>query len=559
MVVKRRAGILLAGTMLGASVLFSASAFADDTQQLQQQINQMQKQLQAMQDQLAQTKQQARAAQQTAQQAVQNLPPGVYAQAPSSMLTKAKPSWLDSVHISMAGSFIALEGAYRQHNEVADGASSPAFGIPGIPLMNSALWSEREFRMSAQQSRLAFRAYGDMSPQQHLQAYYEMDFLGASTDANNRESNSFTPRIRQLWATYDNDDYHFHFLGGQAWSMMTQNRVGITPLYENVPLTIDAQYVVGFNWLRNPQLRFVADWNQMAWFGLSIEQPQAVFPGAPSAATVTPPGQTVSINNTCTGGSHLNNTTTCSNDISPDIIEKFALDPGWGHYEAFALERWFSDQVTTGIAGAAVPAGWSQQTTFGWGVGGSFLVPAIPQYLDLQGSVMYGQGIGRYSSSQLPDAVIGPTGSLTPLTQLSFMVGAVAHPMASLDVYAYYGEDRQNANWWTVGATQGGWGNPNFVNNGCLNQGYAAGTGAYNTPFGASVCTFDVQMTQEFTAGFWQTAYKGELGRVVWGLQYEYVRLTAFPGPITATFTPNQGLNPNNNILMFSFRYYPFN
>jgi hypothetical protein len=43
------------------------------------------------------------------------------------------------------------------------------------------------------------------------------------------------------------------------------------------------------------------------------------------------------------------------------------------------------------------------------------------------------------------------------------------------------------------------------------------------------------------------------------GAQYEYVKLSAFPGVPTGPGTPNQGLNPNNNIFMFSFRYYPFN
>jgi hypothetical protein len=118
------------------------------------------------------------------------------------------------------------------------------------------------------------------------------------------------------------------------------------PSTENVPMTIDAQYVVGCDWLRNPQARFVYDWGKIAWFGLSIEQPGAVFPGAPSEATVSPPGPIVtSINNTCTGSSHLNGTTTCSNDVAPDIIEKFALDPGFGHYELLGIERWFSDEV----------------------------------------------------------------------------------------------------------------------------------------------------------------------------------------------------------------------
>jgi hypothetical protein len=50
--------------------------------------------------------------------------------------------------------------------------------------------------------------------------------------------------------------------------MLTQNRAGITPLYENVPLTIDAQYAAGFNWARQDQIRFVADVNKVAWFVL---------------------------------------------------------------------------------------------------------------------------------------------------------------------------------------------------------------------------------------------------------------------------------------------------
>ena len=65
--VKRRLGLLLAGTVLGTSILVSAPAFADDAQ-LQQQIDAMQRQLQAMQAQLAETKKQAKAAAQQAQQ-----------------------------------------------------------------------------------------------------------------------------------------------------------------------------------------------------------------------------------------------------------------------------------------------------------------------------------------------------------------------------------------------------------------------------------------------------------------------------------------------------------
>jgi len=569
----KKIGPILFGTLIGASQFAAMPAYADEAQ-LQQQINVMKRQLEKMERELAQAKKQPpapapRVAAAPAGAAVVTARNGneivIPAPAPpwsddgTTIFAKALPSWVDGIHFSMAGSFIAMEGAERQHSEVADGASSPPFGSPGIPLQNSALYNEREFRASAQQSRIAMKAWGDIDPNQHLKAYYEMDFLGASTDANNRESNSFTPRIRQAYAEYDNDLWHFHFVAGQAWSLMAQERTGMLPSNENTPLTIDAQYVVGFDWLRNPQLRFVYDVNKVAWFGVSLEQPAAVFPGAPSASAVSPPAPTVtSINNTCTGSTHLNGTTTCSNDVAPDVIEKFALDPGFGHYELLGVERWFSDEV----ANSTVANSWSQKVTMGWGVGGNVLLPAIPKILDLQGSVLYGQGIGRYTSSGLPDAVVGPDGSLSTIKMLSFLVGAVAHPFEGNDIYAYYGQDQTYANAWTVGATQGGWGNANFVNNGCLNQSLSGGTlGAFNTP-AAGTCTFDVQKAQEFTIGFWQDAYKGNLGHLRYGLQYEYVKLTAFqgvPGPITATSTPNQGLTPNNNILMFSVRYYPFN
>ena len=555
MVVTRRMSKLLAGTVLGTS-LIALPAFAQDAQsqqKMQNEINALQQQLQALQSQ-------------------QNkIPAGLYNQA-SPMVTKGGPAWIPTgLQISLAGSFIAMEGAWRQHNEIANGASDPPFGAPGIPLQNSVLFHENELRFSAQQSRIQLEAKGDIDPAQHLKAHYEMDFLGASTDANNRESNSFTPRIRQLYAEYDNDNYHFHTTFGQQWSLLTQERHGMLNGAENTPLTIDAQYVVGFNWVRQPAIRFVEDWNKTVWFGFSIEQPQGVIAGGspggtpPTAVTAGAAANQfiTNVNNTCTGSSHLNGTTSCTNDIAPDLIEKIGADPGWGHYEAFALQRWFADDVSPGTN----PVGginWSTHTTFGWGVGGSVLLPVIPKYLDLQGSVMTGQGIGRYGSSQLPDVVVGPNGTLSALHQTSFLVGAVGHPWAGNDIYAYYGQEMQNSNFWTVNGTQGGWGNPNYSNANCAIE--AAAGSAYNPTaglVGAGVCSFNVQKTQEFTIGFWQDAYKGDLGRVRVGLQYEYIRINSFSGLATGAASggvnANQGLSPNNNVVFLSLRYYPFN
>jgi hypothetical protein len=569
MVVKRRLGVLLAGTVLGASFLTAAPAFADDAQ-MQQQINAMQQQLQAMQAQMAQTKKQAAAAQQqantaqqeasTAQQQVQNIPPNLY-NADLPIPTKGPPAWFDSVHISLAGSFIAMEGAVRARNEASSGASDPAFGT--IPLQNSPLWSENETRFSAQQSRIALKVTGDIDPAQHLKAYYESDWLGAANTANSRESNSYTLRIRQAYFAYDNDNYHFHMSAGQQWSLLTQNRVGMLNGTENTPLTIDAQYVVGFNWARQPEIRFVEDWNKVVWFGVAIAASQTAFGanGAAPAANantglIAPPGLGINTGNTCNNSGLLDNQTECSNNVAPDIIEKVAFDPGWGHYEALGLQRWFSDQISP--VSAAVPiASWSQKTTFGWGVGGNALVPVWPTFVDLQGSVLYGQGIGRYASSQLADAVIGSNGQVQPITAVQFLVGAVAHPFAGNDFYVYYGQEQTQRNAWTVGGVQGGWGNLNFAESGCGAATVAAGdnTNAAFNVNSATTCTANVQRAQELTVGFWQDVYKGDLGRVRFGVQYEFVQLDLFNG----TGSVAGGLHPNNNIVFFSARYYPFN
>ena len=575
--VKRRLGLLLAGTMVGTSILVSTPAFSDEAQ-LQQQINAMQQQLVQMQNQLAATQKQAKAAAnkadevQQAQATAPSIPPNLY-NADMPVPTKGPPSWFDSIHVSMAGTFIAMEGAYRQRNELSSGSSDPPFGT--IPLQNSPLYNENELRFSAQQSRIALKASGDISPTQHVKGYFEMDFLGAATTANSRESNSYTPRIRQAYFAYDDDNWHGHFSPGQMWSLATQNRVGILNSTENIPLTIDAQYVAGFNWKRTPAIRYVEDVGKVGWFAVAVESPQTEFASNGAAPAfiaangfVVPTGLAVNPNNLCNNSGLLDSSTQCSQNVAPDVIEKVALDPGWGHYEVYGLQRWFADQVSPLVNPVGVN-NWSQKVTFGWGVGGSVLFPVVTNWIDLQGSILYGQGIGSYGSGQLADAVIGSNGALQPVTALQFLVGAIVHPFTGNDLYFYYGQEQTQANAWTTGtgaaAIQGGWGNGNFAE-ACGFTPTAVSSGAFSFNGSPTTCAANVQRIQEFTVGFWQDIYKGDLGRARVGLQYEYVTQHLFSGGATLATNggaplsfANSGLNPNNNIVFFSLRYYPFN
>src|ERR1700723_2215288 len=99
----------------------------------------------------------------------------------------------------------------------------------------------------------------------------EIGFLGAAQAANLNETNSYTPRIRPLYSQVDWNSIGLHLLAGQSWSLVTMQGQGITPRAEDIPLTIDAQYVPGFSFTRQPQIRLTEEFDQTFWLALSLE------------------------------------------------------------------------------------------------------------------------------------------------------------------------------------------------------------------------------------------------------------------------------------------------
>ena len=183
------------------------------------------------------------------------------------------------------GGFVAVEGIYRSRNL----ASSIDTSFNSIPFPNSPNYHIPEYRETAQQSRFSLLTEGQFDAAQKLTGYLETDFLSAGSSSNSNQSNSYTLRLRQFWGNYDNTDWGLHVLGGQAWSLATIYKIGLVPRQENVPLTIDAQYVVGFNWERQAQLRVVKDFDDHKfWAGLSLEEPQTLFSSANCLLTQVP-------------------------------------------------------------------------------------------------------------------------------------------------------------------------------------------------------------------------------------------------------------------------------
>jgi len=423
------------------------------------------------------------------------------------------------------GGFIEAAGIYRTRNEVSDVGSDYN---QGIPFKISPLAHENETRFSARQSRITLLTTGDVSPDTHLAAYLETDFLASGSSSNSRESNSYTPRVRVIYATVDKDNWGphlggpawgFHFLGGQSWSLITTNTTGIMPRQEQVPLTIDAQYVEGFNWLRVPQFRLVQNFGDGLWAGVSAESSQTV------TSPITPPANT-NFNNPGNPAGLNNPSTTYSTDYIPDFIGKIALDPGFGHYEFKSLIRVFESRT-----------GNTSNSTLGYGFGGAARLPIAPPYVEVQLSGLGGYGIGRYGSGQLPDAAFDANNTLVAIPELQGLAGIISHPWAGNDLYVYGGwehADRAGAH------TVSGYGSPTLIVTGCNTEGAPSNT-----------CQAETRDLKQITAGFWQDIYKGSYGRFVFGFQGGYIWRDAFSG-VGGTPTTNIG------IFMTSIRYYPY-
>jgi hypothetical protein len=438
-----------------------------------------------------------------------------------------------NVTVSLGG-FVEAAGIWRSRNEVADISSNFS---TGIPLPNSPNNHQGEFRLTARQSRFSAGATAQPDANTKLTAYAEFDFQGAAPTANSVESNSYNPRLRQAYAVYDRSDLGLYFMGGQAWSLLTMQKKGIGYLTPgvNAPLTIDAQYVPGFTWTRQPQFRVAKTLDGgLFTIAASVENPQTNYYTGPNGLAPSGIG-TLTINSA--GGSGFAPTNNYSDEVAPDVIGKLAFDPSFAHFEIYGVARFFHDRISNTNSG-------SSSTVTGGGGGAAVLVHLIPGLLDIQGSFLGGDGIGRYGAAQLPDAVVGPHGEPVAVPEIQALVGIIGHPIPDIDLYGYLGTEDESRRYFDASVkgkeTPFGYGNPLYSNASCDIELGSSGDCIGNT---ASVT--------QGTVGAWWKFIRGDVGTMQVGASWSYTHREIF-----------QGLGPtpkvDENIAMISFRYYPF-
>jgi hypothetical protein len=384
------------------------------------------------------------------------------------------------------GGFIEAATISRQRAQSADINTN----FNAIPYPNNALGKLSETNFSARQSRLTLLVDSKVGDTK-LTAYYEADFLGAGTTSNNRESNSYVFRQRQLWGRADFAN-GFAFSAGQMWSLATENKKGIANRGEWFPMQVDPQYVVGFTWQRADAIRVAKSFGDKFTLAASVEGSQETI-GGRGFSTYTATNGAVSQNGFVfapgNGGGLYNafDPTGYSVNKTPDFIFKASFDPGWGHYELFGIVSTFRNRVypcavvsiTATTAAALTPvtltdangnvytgsynanvfnpkgagalvnpncantapsaAGASNQSITEGGGGFHFHAPVFAKKLDVGATGAYGVGTGRFFSAQLPDSTMRPDGTLAPIHNAAWLGSLEWHVNPKLDIYGYVG------------------------------------------------------------------------------------------------------------------------
>ena len=556
---RRRYAMLLATSAI--SVACAGRAFADDTEariqalarqmhaqqieleNLKRDLNERSRQMKALQAHLAErppAPQQVQATMPVIPTGYALVPAGpgstpgsvvlARAEAPKAPVMPKGSFNVGDINIALGGFFEAA-GYYRSRNEVADLGSS---FTSGIPERNSPLYHIPQSGFSARQTRLSALISAEPDEVTKVQGFAAIDFLGGAPTANYNESNSWNPRVRELWAEYARSDYGFYILGGQNWSLLTANSKGVDPTSIDSPLQIDPQYVVGFNWARQAQFRIAKNLgSDQYWAALSIENPATIASGtAPTIAGTTINLSNTGIANNATGGTFTNN-------FIPDVIYKMTADYNLGHFEAFALGRAFNDRVSELGTG-------KNEVVLGGGVGGDATIHIIAKKLDVHVSGLYGDGVGRYGTSGLPDATYDAKGKPVALPGYSGYVGLIAHPDKANDLYAYFGVEHVSARA-DLGLVKGklttlaGYGSPLINNTSCDIEDATA----------PAACNPTTSGDAQITVGNWWKFLQGPYGKMQIGAQYSYTRRYVFQG-IGATPKTDE------NMVFFSFRWYPF-
>jgi hypothetical protein len=490
------------------------------------------------------------------------------------------------------GGFVAFEGVWRERSVNSD-INTPFNSIP-FPSANEGHVSELNF--SGRQSRLSALVQAAPSANWGLTGYYEMDWLGTGTSSNNNQSNSYVLRQRQIWGQAAAKS-GFAVTGGQMWSLATEMRKGTDARTEIQPQTIDPQYLVGYTWVRQPELRLQQRWGdyKTGAFTAAISAEQAQITNFTANGTnpaeyfFAGTGQNGGLYNAASavGGGNTASTaaiTTYANNVAPDFLVKFAYDNPFFHGEVGGIARFLRNyyfpvvnisgtnttNVINGTPTYSYGTTYTSHTSDAGGVFGSLRgyigAPGTYPAVEVAVQAMAGTGTGRYGSAQLADATLRPDETLEPIRNYHGLFSVESHWSPKFDVFAYYGGEYAQRTVYTVVGTTGpaagltinqiGYGIPLNNNSGCYNLPTYSGTaGTAGSISATGTCAAPTKYIQEGMFGFqWRPVSSSKYGKLQYSLTYQLINRQLWAGVASAT-TPSSP-RAQDSMIHWQMRYY---
>jgi hypothetical protein len=275
---------------------------------------------------------------------------------------KAAEAEAEHKHSYKFGGYVKADMIYSDYGAGSSSGAGRDFYIPGtIPVGPPGAEGESYLDLHVKESRINFRTDHILDNGAKLGAFVEMDFL-LSGQGDERVSNSFSPRLRHAFLTYNK------WLFGQTW--MTFFNVGALP--ENLDFVGPAESTL---FGRQTMIRYTNGPWQFA-----IENPET---------TITPYG----------GGGRI----VADDNRVPDLVGRYNMTGDWGAFTVAAIARELRyENNAAGIKDSASSYGVSLSGKFNVGAGDDFRWMAT-----------MGKGMGRYFGLNLANgAVLDADGNL---------------------------------------------------------------------------------------------------------------------------------------------------
>ncbi|MFY8328612.1 DcaP family trimeric outer membrane transporter [Pseudoalteromonas sp. ZZD1] len=241
------------------------------------------------------------------------------------------------------GGYVKIDAMWSDYSAGAPAGTNVGrdFYVPSTLTVGTDDDSDAVFDMHARQSRFNFGTSTLLDNGKTINSKIEIDFLASAAGGNERVSNSYAPRIRHAFISYDG------WLFGQTWSNF-QN-VGALP--ETLDFVGPAEGTV---FVRQAQVKYTTG----AW-SFSLENPESTV--------------------TTQGGARV-----ATDDASlPDFTARYTMNADWGQFVVTGLAR----QLTYKQNGID-----ADETSFGLSASGKVNLGKN----NLKFMLTQGKGLGRY-------------------------------------------------------------------------------------------------------------------------------------------------------------------